>query len=165
MSNKEKTRIDLINGPRNRGVDAKERARDWTKHINLNENEYVKRDIVTARQRLGQFSARYVVEAICSGEPNGDQLAAQMLSFIDDPDQLINDMEVDPRALKKLAQNVGGERAARVVQNSVLREIPETAPKAKPVQEKTISDRQVELLRELMKTMDPEVVKRALLGD
>lgn len=156
MSNDEKVRVNLVNRPSQR---RKHSAEEWSKHIELTESEQVKRDIVSARQRLGQFSARFVVEAICSGEPDGERLAQQMLTYFDDPDQLIDELDVDPRALKKLAQNVGGKRAERVVQNSVLREIPETT------QNKNVSDRQVELLRELLKTMDPDVVKRALLGD
>lgn len=172
MSKDEKFSVDL----KKPSTKKQHTAAEWAKHIALVENEDVKRDIMNARQRLGQFSARYVIEAICAGEPDGDRLAAQMLSFVDNPDQLIDEMTVDPRALKKLAQNVGGQRADHVVQHSVLREIPEEYPqsgthtiKTEVVREKApqkeVSDRQVELLRELLKTMDPDVVKRALLGD
>jgi hypothetical protein len=163
MSNKERTTIDLVNGPADRGVDTSERAKDWVQHLWLNENEQVKRDISTERSRMGQFSARFVVEALCEGEPDGERLAAQMISYLDDPDQLIDEISIDPRALKKLAQNVGGSRAAHVVNNSVLREIDEKQPVSEK-QPASVSDRQVELLRELLKTMDPEVVKRALTG-
>jgi hypothetical protein len=166
MSNKERTTIDLVNGPADRGVDTSERAKDWVQHLWLNENEQVKRDISTARSRMGQFSARFVVEAICEGEPDGERLAAQMISYLNDPDQLIDEISIDPRALKKLAQNVGGKRADHVVQNSALREIREedTHHIKSAEKQQSISDQQIELLRALLKTMDPEVVKRALVG-
>jgi hypothetical protein len=158
MSNEEKTRVDLTNRPSKRHSHT---SKEWSDHIEVREASETRQDIVSARKRLGQFTARFVIEAMCSGEKDAPELIRKMLEHVDG-DQLIDDMDVDPRALRKLADNVGGKKSAHVVQNSVLREIkddPQPTPK-----EASVGDQQVELLRALLKTMDPEVVKRALTG-
>jgi hypothetical protein len=64
--------------------------------------------------------------------------------------------------LKNLADDVGGGRAADVVEKSVLREV--KVDDAAPETAKDASEKQVELLRALLRTMDPAVVDRALSG-
>jgi hypothetical protein len=157
MSKEEKTRVEITNRPSNKH---RHTSGEWSEHIGLREASETKQDIIDARKRLGQFTARFVIEAMCAGERDGAELARRMLEYVDG-DQRIDEMDVDPRALRKLADTVGGSKARHVVQHSVLREIEETEVVSK---EAPISDKQVELLRALLKTMDPEVVKRALTG-
>lgn len=155
MSNEKKPVIDLRR-PSDKG---RHTSKEWSEHISLTEAQETARDIRGARQRLGNFTARFFIEAICAGEDDSEELIEQMLQYVD-PHQKLSDMDIDPRALKKLAERVGGEKAARVVNNSVLREIPTEAV----TESKDVSRQQVDLLRALLKTMDPEVVKRALTG-
>lgn len=150
MSKEEKTTVTITNRPSQKN---RHTSREWVDHIGLRESEDAKRDIIDARDRLGQFSIRFVTEAIY-----GDNVAQQL--FGDDGGQeLVRDMKIDHRTLKTLAGNVGGKRSAVVVERSVLREVEVEEPK------NAVSDQQVELLKALLKTMDPNVVKRALNDD
>jgi len=171
MSREEKTRVEITNRPSNKRRHSRE---EWLEHFESLESDEVREDIVGARKRLGQFTARFVIEAMCAGERDGADLARRMLEHVDG-NQTIDEMNIDPRALRKLADTVGGSKAKHVVQHSTLREIreeehPKIQPQAKTKVAKDnkgvpVSDEQVELLRALLKTMDPEVIKRAFSGD
>lgn len=165
MSEK-KPRVEITNRPSNNSSHS---ATEWAGHIETRERRDTRRDIVESRARLGKLSTRFVVEAMCAGEPDEQYLISQMLGLVDG-DVLVEELEVDLRDLKKLAQTVGGERTKNVVENSVLREIhdePKLTREQRVEGNKAVVSRdqqQVELLRALLKTMDPEVVKKALTG-
>jgi hypothetical protein len=154
MSRDEKTTVDITNRPSNKN---KHSDLEWSKHLESRELYETRRDIRAARVALSGLSVRFVTEAICGDDT---ALAAMILSQIDG-DELVGDMSVDPRDLRKLADTVGGPRAKHVVEHSTLKEV--RTDKA-PAQE-NVSEQQVELLRALLKTMDPNVIKRALSGD
>lgn len=155
MSDDKKPRVDITNRPSGAN---RHTSRQWAEHIEVRETRETRQDIRNARAGLGKLTTRFVIEAMCAGENDEKDLIARMLSLVDG-DQLIEDLEVDLKHLRNLADDVGGERTERVIQNSVLKEI---QPNSKSKTD--VSDQQVELLRALLKTMDPEVVKKALTG-
>lgn len=146
--------VDITNRPSSkRGSHS---AGEWSDHIYLREADETRRDIRTARERLGQFSVRFVTEAIY-----GDEVARQIWGD-DGGEVLVRDVVIDRKVLTNLSDNVGGVRSQRVSQR-----IMETEPAPQPRKQATepdVSQQQVELLRALLKTMDPAVVKKALLG-
>ncbi len=150
MSRDEKLTVDITNRPSNRD---RHSSQEWAKHIDLRESEDVKRDIIDARDRLGQFTVRFVTEAIC-----GEEMAAAMFGE-HGGQELVRDMQISNRTLKTLAGKVGGKKTAEVVERSVLREVD-----VESSQGSTVSQQQAELLRALLKTMSPEVIKKALSG-
>jgi hypothetical protein len=156
MANGEKPRVDIVNRPSSRH-DAHS-GQEWAGHIQLRENTDTRRDIRDARDRLGQFTVRFVTEAIY-----GDDYAREVFGE-GGGHELIRDLVIDRRALGALANNVGGSRAQAVAERSGLNEAPPRQPQkaAEPVD--TQGDAQVELLKALLKMMSPDIVKRALSG-
>jgi hypothetical protein len=132
-------------------------AREWAEHINLREDEEAIRDIRNARLALAKLTVRSFVETFCYDEP---QIAAYILGQMNG-DELIGDLAVDHRTLRKLADKVGGAKTKSVVERSELREIKDEEPEP----EKDVGEQQVKLLKALFATMDPDVVKRALRDD
>lgn len=153
----DKTSIDLIRP----GGKESHSAREWAEHINLRETEEARRDIRNARVALSKLTVRAFVETFCYDEP---QIAEYILKQVSG-DELIGDLDVDKRTLKKLADRVGGAKAKAVVEKSELREIQDEEPTSQGRKTEEVADQQVKLLRALFATMDPEVVKRALQDD
>lgn len=161
MPREQKPSVDITNRPSNKSSHT---AKEWSDHIHVREDVETRRDIRDARTKLGKLTVRAFAETFCYDD---QQVREYILSQLD-PDEVIGDIKVDTKALRKLADRVGGPKTAQVVANSKqLREIPGDDPvliEQKPQPEKDVSEQQVELLRALLKTMDPEVVKRALTG-
>ena len=155
MSKDEKPSVDIANRPSDRG--GAHSAGEWVDHIWLREADDTRRDIRSARERLGQFSVRFVTEAIY-----GDDVARRIFGE-DGGQELVRDVVIDRRVLHTLNDNVGGPRSQAVAKRMQAQE-PAPQREQMPV---TVdrSEEQIELLRALLKTMDPEVVRRALLGD
>jgi hypothetical protein len=164
MAKDDKTRVDIVNRPSER---YQHTADEWSKHIELREMDDTRRDIVMAREKLGRFTVRFVTEAIY-----GDEYARQIYGD-DGGQELIRDMKIDRKALGSLAQNVGGARAKTVAERHHLVEddpqpqlkthIAQADHGAGPAPDAS-AEAQVELLRALLKMMDPSVVKKALGG-
>lgn len=154
-------RVSITNKPSGRNSHSKG---EWIDHIHLREEAEARWDIREARAKLGNLTVRSFAETFCYDDP---QVRDYILSQLDG-DELIGDIKIDEQTLKKLADRVGGKKAHGVVQRSTLKEIPdepvhEVKTEQKP--QKSVSDEQVELLRALLRTMDPEVVKRAFTGE
>lgn len=163
-NNKDDLQVDLIK------PSSKERhtVGEWTEHIVIRESTEVRRDIVQARERMGQFTVRFVAEALY-----GDECAAQI--FGDDGGQeLVRDVVITRETLGALAGNVGGPKARAVAQRENLLEEPRLQIKTEvvsanrgrgegPKPESSKEDAQIELLRNLLKMMDPDTIKKALM--
>jgi hypothetical protein len=160
MPRDEKAVVHITNRPSDKDRHTKQ---EWADAIQLRESFETIRDIRDTREKLGRLTIREFADTFCYDSPD---LRAHILSQLDG-DELIRDMKIDSKTLRKLADKVGGERARAVVQrHQELREIEAEKPKAIEAQPaKDVSQQQVELLRALLKTMDPEVVKRALTGE
>lgn len=163
----EKSKVEIINRPSNRS--GSHTSGEWVDSIVLREMDDTRRDILQARERLGQFSVRFVTEAIY-----GDEYARQIYGD-DGGQELIRDLIIDRKTLGVLADNVGGARAKAVAERHRLNERSQLEIKteearankgkgAAPDQVPPAEDAQVELLRALLKMMDPNVVKKALGG-
>jgi hypothetical protein len=156
MSGKEKTVVEIVNRPSSRGTHS---SQEWASHFTLREEADTRRDIRNARNALGQFSVRFVTEAIY-----GDEYAREVFGETGGS-ELIRDVVIDRKTLGVLAQNVGGPKAKAVADREHLVENEPIThfTKAEPERDAQ-GDAQVELLRALLKMMDPAVVKKALGG-
>jgi hypothetical protein len=153
MSNDDKSRVDIVNRPSSQRE--AHSGSEWSGHIRLREDADTRRDIRDARDRLGQFSVRFVTEAIY-----GDAYAQEVFGEKGGA-ELVRDVVIDQRALGALVSNVGGPKARAVAEKLLEQPKPEKA--AEPASDAQ-GDAQVELLRALLKMMSPEVVKKALGG-
>lgn len=162
MPHDDKAVVHITNRPSDNDHHSKQ---EWVDAFQLRESFETIRDIRDTRTKLGRLTVREFAETFCYDNPDvRDHILSQL-----DGDELIRDMKIDTKTLRKLADKVGGERARAVVaRHQELREIENKRPKAiEPPQPaaKDVSQQQVELLRALLKTMDPDVVKRALTGE
>lgn len=151
--------VDFTNRPSDRR--GSHTAGEWSDHIYLREADETRRDIRSARERLGQFSVRFVTEAIY-----GEDVARKIWGD-DGGEVLVRDVVIDRKVLTNLSDNVGGARSQQVSQR-IREEVPEPRARSQPKQSvqpvEDVGQQQVELLRALLRTMDPNVVKKALLG-
>src|ERR1051326_1778659 len=108
MSNNDKSTIDIANRPS--GQKDAHTGEEWSRHLELREVAETRRDIRNARDRLSQFSVRFVTEAIYGEE------IAQKIFGKDGGQQLVRDVTIDSKVWHNLTDNVGGQRSQVVAQ-------------------------------------------------
>jgi hypothetical protein len=146
-SEKKKDKVVIVNRPTDR--EGSHTASEWASYQLLREQQETLADIRKTRNALGEFTLRFVSEAIY-----GEKITHQL--YGDDPsaDIKIRDMVIDEETWRNLSK-VGGEKSRKVAEK--------INSNNKTTSSNTVNKTQVELLKALLKTMDPEVVRKALL--